>query len=385
VSYTDGAGFQESVLSQATVAVSAAPSNNPAVGAPTIAGTPLAGETLTADAGPISDANGLGTFSYQWFADNSEIQGQAGSTLVLTSAQVGKVIKVRVSYTDGAGFQESVSSLATVAVSEAPNNHPPEGWVEIRNESSGSFVEGETLTAITYMLWDPDGLDTYSYPFSYQWYGDGSPIGGQTASSTLYLTSGEVGKVITVRVFYTDDLGFQESVLSLATNAISAASGDAPKPQTDGVTIFEFDFEDDTLFADTSSLGDADGLGIEGYVDLTNVDTLSNFEVIELDNEFPTALEPGAANTLNFIVDNSLDSILSDGSKDIIIEGTPDGTVIPDGQDLGDIVGSSMPVGITSDFSGADYFSNDESYIKFTTTNLDLYIHDNLVDSDPIV
>jgi len=44
-----------------------------------------------------------------------------------------------------------------------------------------------------------------------------------------------------------------------------------------------------------------------------------------------------------------------------------------------------MPVGITSDFSGADYFSNDESYIKFTTTNLDLYIHDNLVDSDPIV
>ncbi len=82
-------------------------------------------------------------------------------------------------------------------------------------------------------------------------------------------------------------------MLSLATNAISAASGDAPKPQTDGVTIFEFDFEDDTLFADTSSLGDADGLGIEGYVDLTNVDTLSNFEVIELDNEFPTALEPG--------------------------------------------------------------------------------------------
>ena len=79
--------------------------NFAATGAPTIAGTARVGETLTASATSISDANGLtsAAFSYQWLADDTAINGATGSTYTLAAADEGKAIKVRVSFTDDAG------------------------------------------------------------------------------------------------------------------------------------------------------------------------------------------------------------------------------------------------------------------------------------------
>ncbi len=97
--------------------------NSPATGAPTISGTAQVGETLTASTTGISDAEGLSnvTFSYQWLADAAEISGATGSSYTLVAADQGKVIKVRVSFTDDAGNAESLTSAATAAVAAAPS------------------------------------------------------------------------------------------------------------------------------------------------------------------------------------------------------------------------------------------------------------------------
>ena len=52
--------------STATVSVTVTAQNDDPEGAPAIAGTPEVGETLTANPDPISDADGLGPFTYQW-------------------------------------------------------------------------------------------------------------------------------------------------------------------------------------------------------------------------------------------------------------------------------------------------------------------------------
>ena len=131
VTFTDDAGNAESLTSYAKL--SAPPlttrdagvtaSNTPATGEPTITGTAQVGETLTADTTGISDSDGLTnpTFTYQWLADDADITDPTGSTYALAAADEGKTIKVRVSFTDDRGHQETLTSTATATVASAPS------------------------------------------------------------------------------------------------------------------------------------------------------------------------------------------------------------------------------------------------------------------------
>ena len=121
--------------------------NTPATGAPTITGTARVGETLTAYTSGISDEDGLddASFTYQWLADDTDISGATGSAYTLADADRGKAISVRVSFTDDAGNDETLTSAATSAVSARPNTpttgaphhhrHGPGG----RDADSGHF------------------------------------------------------------------------------------------------------------------------------------------------------------------------------------------------------------------------------------------------------
>ena len=98
------------------------PPNSPATGQPTISGTAQVGQTLTADTTGIADEDGLDnvTFSYQWMADDANIQGATGSSYTLADRDEGKAIKVIVSFTDDANNEESLPSAATDAVTALP-------------------------------------------------------------------------------------------------------------------------------------------------------------------------------------------------------------------------------------------------------------------------
>ena len=104
--------------------------NHPATGAPVVTGTPEVGETLTAGISGIMDEDGVPAadqFAYQWISndgtDDSDIDGATDSTYAVVQAEVGKSIKVRVSFTDNAKFPESLTSAAvTVPVAALVSN-----------------------------------------------------------------------------------------------------------------------------------------------------------------------------------------------------------------------------------------------------------------------
>ena len=101
--------------------------NNPPAGQPRITGTPQVGQTLTAVTTDIQDTDGLGDFAYQWKADETNIAEAMDSSYTLTNNEVGKRITVTVSFTDGIGTEEAVTSQPTAAVREAvtPRSPPP--------------------------------------------------------------------------------------------------------------------------------------------------------------------------------------------------------------------------------------------------------------------
>ena len=224
VSFTDGAGHAETLTSAATDVVEAKP-NNPATGAPAIRGTAQVGETLISDTSGISDADGLAnaSFSYQWWADGADISGATDATYALADSDEGKTVKVRVSFTDDAGNDETLTSAATDAV-EARPNRPATGALVI----TGAARVGELLTADTSGIADDDGLDKTS--FSYQWQADGADIPGAT-NEDYTLTDSDKDKAISVTVSFTDYAGHEESFTSTPTAAVvAAAGGDAAEP-----------------------------------------------------------------------------------------------------------------------------------------------------------
>ena len=109
--------------------------NSPATGSPTIGGTAAVGQTLTASTSGITDSDGLTgvSYTYQWIrvdadatSNPTDITGATSSTYTLTAADVGKRLKVRVSFSDDAGNAEELTSAAhpTTGVVSGPPGAP---------------------------------------------------------------------------------------------------------------------------------------------------------------------------------------------------------------------------------------------------------------------
>ena len=104
-----------------TVRVRVTNANDAPTGAPTLSGTATVGQALAADASGIADQDGLNSvsFGYQWVrVDNgdTDIASATGSSYTLASADQGKRVKVRVTYTDQGGFTNSVESAQSGVV-----------------------------------------------------------------------------------------------------------------------------------------------------------------------------------------------------------------------------------------------------------------------------
>ena len=233
-----------------------------ATGAPTITGAAQVDEMLTTSG--VEDADGLDnvSYSYQWIRSDgnkdADIAGETASTYTPVPADVGKAIKVKVSFTDDAGNEETLTSAATGVVAVKPNS-PATGAPTI----SGTAQVGQALTADTSGIVDEDGLTSVS--FSYQWIrNDGTTdtdIEGAT-SSTHALSDADEGKTIRVSVAFTDDRGDGETLTSEPTAAVAARSN---SPPTSLPTISGTVQVGETLTADTSGIADEDGLTSVSY------------------------------------------------------------------------------------------------------------------------
>lgn len=178
---------------------------------PTIAGTPVAGQTLTV----TSNGGWLGvpspTFARQWLRNGTAIAGAIGSTYTLQTMDVGTQISLQVTASNSEGdtiaTSDSVSVAAAVTV--------PENTVLPSIIGTGSV--GQTLTA-------DQGTWTGSPTFTRQWLNNGSDISGATGTTYL-VQSGDAADSISVRITATNAAG---SAIATSNSVVIDAASDAP-------------------------------------------------------------------------------------------------------------------------------------------------------------
>ncbi len=205
VSFTDDAGNPETRTSAQTAAVEARADgqegNSPATGLPTISGTAQVGETLTAGISGIADADGLSgeTFTYQWVSGDgttdTDIENATGATYKLVDADQGKAIKVRVTFTDGGGNEETLTSAPTDPV-----------WGDGRPGAPRNLAATAGNREVT-LSWDPpaDNGNAPATGYRIEWRVDGKDydktIWG-TAGSTTYTTNVNANLANGVKYFF---------------------------------------------------------------------------------------------------------------------------------------------------------------------------------------
>ena len=87
-----------------------------------ITGTAQVSQVLSASVDRIADPDGLGsaTFAYQWLAhdgtSDTPLAGATAATYTVAATDVGKNLKVRVTFTDDGGAVETLHSAATATV-----------------------------------------------------------------------------------------------------------------------------------------------------------------------------------------------------------------------------------------------------------------------------
>ena len=141
---------------------------NAATGAPAITGTAAVGQPLAVDLTGIEDADGLAgvSYSYQWvrvdadgLSNAVDITDATDATYTLVDADLGKTLKVRVTFDDDGGNTETLTSAATATVT------PAAGAPGSPTNLSATVGVGQVV-----LVWEPPdnpaGLSHYEYRFS---------------------------------------------------------------------------------------------------------------------------------------------------------------------------------------------------------------------------
>ena len=234
--------------------------NRPAIGLPVIAppgrdpgwpgfhlyiASPCVGCTMNAFVSSIKDRDGWdeSTFSYQWLADDADITGATSSSYTAADTDLGKTLKVRVSFTDGRGNEETLTSLATEVV--RLRNFMPTGKPVIL----GTPEVGQTLRVDVSGISDPNGMTNAT--FTYQW------VNTPWTDDEYTLADSDEGRRIWVQAAYTDDAGHMHMLESAPTDAVAARPS---SPATGAPTISGTAQVGETLTVDTSGIADENGL-----------------------------------------------------------------------------------------------------------------------------
>ena len=188
----------------------AAKANSPATGVPTISGTVQVGQTLTADTSAITDEDGLEnvSYSYQWIRSDdgadTDIAEATDSTYTPVLADQDKTIKVKVSFTDDADNDETLTSDATDTVAATKPGVPGrlnvfphdaealDVYWEAPASDGGSDITG-------YKVQWKESADSWDTP---------ADVSEETASGTIHtITELTDGVEYSVRVLATNGVG----------------------------------------------------------------------------------------------------------------------------------------------------------------------------------
>ena len=253
--------------------------NTPATGAPAISGILEVGQSLNADTSSISDDDGLTTpaYVYQWLSDDTDISGDTESAYILADSDQGKAIRVRVSFTDDAGNEETLTSEAL----EVPVR--PHGLTAA--VSDGAVV----------LTWNPPV--GFSYLYDYQILrnrpelGEAEPlvyVNTGNAETTYTDTDVEPGVLYVYRVKAASY--FARFTEASGPVEIRTAEAAANTPATGAPAISGDLVVGQTLSVDTSAIEDDDGLTNPAFVyqwlaDNTDISgaTASSYTLVDSD------------------------------------------------------------------------------------------------------
>ena len=219
--------------------------------------TPTEDQLLTASHS-LADPDGLGDITYTWesatdaaFTTDVTVVG-SGAEFTPGDAEAGRYLRVTVSYTDGYGNSESVSSAVTAAVENVDD--APTGSVTIDDMTP---TEDELLTAGN-TLADADGLGEITYTWESatdaEFSADVTTVG---TGETFVPDDAEVGRYLRVTASYVDGFGVPNSVSSSVTAPVINVD-DFP---TGEVLIDDMTPTENQTLTASNTLSDPDGIG----------------------------------------------------------------------------------------------------------------------------
>ena len=215
----------------------------------------LEDEQLVIDTSQLKDGDGLGAVQTQWqISENGDdwmvIPGAVSDAFTPRDQQVGKYLRVQVSYIDGQGNPELMYSPSSLAVENV--NDSPVGLPAIL----GDAREGSVLSVDTSRVNDEDGLG----PISYAWQRsstktDWEPITDKMTKS-YRITQADVGYSYRSTISYLDGFGTRETLVTEPTEIIA----NVDNPLEGNLIMRGQAVEGGELVASTSDLSDYDGI-----------------------------------------------------------------------------------------------------------------------------
>ncbi len=218
-------------------------------------GNVLEDEPLIADLTSIIDKDGIGEVNVVWKISSDgnsyrSIPGATNQSFTPRQEHVGKTLRVVLTYLDGQGNLETLTSAPTTPVINV--NDKPTGVVRLTGESA----EDSALILDVSDVYDEDGMG----PFNFTWQRTSPNTGWENYTEddteVLNLRQEHVSYTYRVRVEYIDGFDNREVVYSNESEAVR----NVDDPVLGDVVITGEEKEGAILEARTDSLSDDDGI-----------------------------------------------------------------------------------------------------------------------------
>ena len=210
---------------------------------------------LIIDLSSVTDSDGMGSVSVQWqiSTDNKKwtnISGATNQSFTPREIHVGSRLRVAISYVDGQGNLEPLTSPPSTSVRNV--NDKPTGSARL----IGAAVEDSALVVDTSSIADEDGIGG----FDITWQRSSSKSSWEAypagQNEVLRLTQSQVGYSYRAAVSYIDSHGTREVLYTSPSETID----NLDDPVQGEVTIIGEPKEGVTLRALSDSLSDEDGI-----------------------------------------------------------------------------------------------------------------------------
>ena len=218
-------------------------------------GDVLEDEPLIADLTSIIDKDGIGEVNVVWKISSDgnayrNIPGATNQSFTPRQEHVGKTLKVVLTYLDGQGNLETLTSAPTTPVINV--NDKPTGVVRLTGESA----EDSALILDVSDVFDEDGMGAFNYTWQRTSPNTGWENYTEDDTEVLNLRQEHVSFTYRVRVEYIDGFDNREVIYSNESEAVR----NVDDPVLGDVVILGEEKEGAILEARTESLSDDDGI-----------------------------------------------------------------------------------------------------------------------------